>query len=77
MIFYIILGILLLSSVNELGLQEDTLAIDVEGEMQLMADCSRLNQQFLPYREYVSALNELVKDYLKTHDRLPKWWSPK
>jgi hypothetical protein len=43
-------------------------------EMDLMGECARLNQEMLPYQEFVSALDRLAKKWLENHNELPKWW---
>jgi hypothetical protein len=43
-------------------------------EMDLMGECAALNQSLMPHREFVAALDYVVKIWLRTHDELPKWW---
>jgi len=43
-------------------------------EMELMAECARLHQSQLPSREREERLGQLAKNWLETHDELPKWW---
>jgi hypothetical protein len=43
-------------------------------EMDLMGKCAELSHRLLSYRDFVSELDNLAKEWLKTHKNLPKWW---